>query len=390
MLSDSKIKSLTFEKTRKRKHSDARGLFIYLGRNNSKLWRQKYRYQGKEKVLSHGIYPSVSLSMAREFRDLALSELAQGNDPSIVKRSRKVTTSNTFEKVARRWHENQKGVWSERYQHKVLISLESDIFPVLGNLPIDEITTPMLLSALSRIEKRGSYEQARRVTQRCDSVYKFAIASGIATYNPAQDVQGAIKKSVKTNYAFIKANELPEFLEAFNGVVSHPIVKLATEMLMLTFVRTGELISAEWHEIDFEKNIWEIPASKMKRDRDHLVPLSTRVIEILEEVKKYNHNHQYVFASPNKPRNPLSNNAILQLLKRMGYQGKMTGHGFRHLASTTLNELGYNRDAIENQLAHVDSSTRGVYNKAELLSERIKMMDEWSVYLAGIDCKASN
>ena len=213
-----------------------------------------------------------------------------------------------------------------------------------------------MLDALRRIEKRGALEQARRVTQRCDSVFSYGIAAGLLEYNPAQGIQNALKKPKKQNYNTINPKELPDFVDALKAVNAHPIVKLATEMLMLTFVRTGELISAQWDEFDLENKLWEIPAERMKKNRIHLVPLSDRVLEILMELKQYTGHRQWVFASPSKPRKPLSNNAILQTLRRMGYAGKMTGHGFRHLASTMLNEMGYNADAIERQLAHKDDS----------------------------------
>lgn len=380
MLTDTKLKSLK-PKEKSYKVSDSHGLFIYVTKAGGKRWRQKYRINGREKLLTHGEYPFVTLQQARALRDAARGLIKQGIDPSIEKRSEKASKLNNFESIARKWHEAQKSDWSDNHTQKVIVSLEKDIFPSLGKIPIEEITTPLLLDTLKQIEKRGAYEQARRVTQRVDAVFKFAIAAGIASYNPAQDVQGALKKPKKQNYNSIDIKELPDFIKALSELDAHPTVKLATEMLMLTFVRTSELIKAEWAEFDLENAMWEIPAERMKKKRIHLVPLSDRVIEILHELNQYSGHRQYVFSSPNKPRNPLSNNAILQAIKRMGYAGKMTGHGFRHLASTTLNEMGYNSDAIERQLAHVDSSVRGVYNKAELIEERTKIMSEWSKLL---------
>ncbi|NND82506.1 MAG: tyrosine-type recombinase/integrase [Gammaproteobacteria bacterium] len=380
MLTDTKIKALR-AKHKPYKMSDCHGLYIYVTKNGGKYWRQKYRINGKEKLLSHGEYPFITLSQARQLRDVARTQVKQGIDPAIEKRAQKTNKLNTFENIARDWHEAQKDDWSKNNAQKVIISLEKDIFPSLGNVPIGDITTPLLLQALKAIEARGAYEQAKRVSQRCDAVFKFAIASGLLTYNPAQEIQGALKKPRKRNYNSINAKELPAFLDALAAVNAHPIVKLAAEMLMLCFTRTSELIEAEWSEVDFEQGLWEVPANRMKGGRAHIVPLSNRVLEILEELKRYNGHRQHVFASPNKPRNPLSNNAILQLLKRMGYAGKMTGHGFRHLASTTLNEMGYNPDVIEKQLAHSDNSTRGVYNKAEYLDDRRKLMQEWSNFV---------
>lgn len=383
MLTDTRIRSLK-AKEKPYKAGDSNGLYIYVSKTGNKYWRQKYRINGKEKVLSHGEYPFVSLQQARSLRDAARGKIKQGVDPALEKRAEKLGKLNSFESVARSWHEAQRKNWTENHTQKVIVSLEKDIFPSIGNIPINEITTPTLLDTLKKIDKRGAHEQARRVTQRCDSVFKYAIASGIASYNPAQDVQGALTKPKKQNYNSIDIKELPAFLTSLSDLSAHPIVKLSTEMLMLTFVRTSELIKAEWIEFDLEERLWEIPAERMKKKRIHLVPLSDRVIEILKEIKLYNGNRQHVFASPNRPSTPISNNTILQAIKRMGYAGKMTGHGFRHLASTTLNEMGYNPDAIEKQLAHVDGSTRGVYNKAELIDERKKIMADWSKYLLSL------
>lgn len=381
MLTDTKIKALR-AKHKPYKISDSHGLYIYVSKNGGKFWRQKYRFNGKEKLLSFGEYPFVTLSQARQMLDAARTQIKQGIDPSLEKKANKTNQLNTFEIVARHWHQAQKNDWSDNHTQKVITSLEKDIFPNLGNTPIGDITTPLLLGTLKIIEKRGAYEQAKRVAQRCDSVFKFAIASGLINYNPAQELQGALKKPKKQNYNSIDAKELPAFIAALDAIEAHPVVKLATEMLMLCFTRTSELIRAEWSEIDFENKVWEIPADRMKSKRTHLVPLSVRVLEILAELKKYNGHRQHIFASPSKPRNPLSNNAILQVIKRMGYAGKMTGHGFRHLASTTLNEMGYNPDVIEKQLAHSDNSTRGVYNKAEYYIDRVKLMQDWSDFIS--------
>ena len=380
MLTDTKIRALR-AKDKPFKLADGHGLYIYVTKHGGKYWRQKYRINGKEKLLSHGEYPFVSLQQARTLRDEARAKIKQGQDPAIYKRTEQNAKKNSFEAIARNWHEAQRSDWSDNHTKKVIISLEKDIFTQIGGTPINEISTPLLLDCLRKIEKRGAYEQARRVTQRVDSVFKYAIAAGIASYNPAQDIQGALKKPKKRNYASIDIKELPAFLEALNALESHQVVKLAMEMLMLTFTRTSELIKAEWQEFDFDNAMWEIPAERMKKKRSHLVPLSDRVIEILKLLKQYNGHRKFVFASPNKPRAPISNNAILQAIKRMGYAGKMTGHGFRHLASTTLNEQGFNPDAIERQLAHVDGSVRGVYNKAELIDERIKIMASWSKFI---------
>jgi len=376
MLTDTKIKSLK-AKAKPYKVGDSHGLYVYVSKTGSKLWRQKYRIGGKEKVLSYGEYPIVGLAEARKLRDQAREQISKDIDPSLTKKLEKDQSTNTFAAIARSWHLAQASYWSENHTQKVIISLEKDIFPSIGQIPINDITPPLLLQTIRLIEKRGAYEQSRRVTQRCDSVFRYAIASGLCTYNPAQDLQGALKRPQKRNYNSIEFKELPDFLKALDEVEAHPIIKLATHLLMLTFVRTGELRGAEWSEFDLENRVWEIPAERMKKKRTHLVPLSEGAMEVLERLKPYTGHRQYVFASPNKPKVPISNNAILQLIKRMGYAGKMTGHGFRHLASTKLNEMACNPDAIERQLGHIDGSVRGVYNKAELLEQRASLMQNW-------------
>jgi integrase len=390
LLTDTKIKSLK-AKDKPYKLGDANGLYIYVTKNGTKYWRQKYRIAGKEKLLSHGEYPFISLQAARQLRDTARTLIKTGHDPSLTRKTEKIAKQNDFESIARAWHKSQKPDWSENHTNKVIVSLEKDIFPTLGGVAITDITPPLLLETIRGIEQRGAHEQSRRVTQRCDSVFRYAIASGLCSYNPAQDLKGALVKPKKQNYNTIDIKELPELLDALETLNAHPVIKLATEMLMLTFVRTGELIGAEWTEIDLKKRIWEIPADRMKKKRTHLVPLSERVCEILEELRAYTGHRRYVLASPTKPKNHLSNNAILQALKRMGFAGRMTGHGFRHLASTELNEQGFKADIVEKQLAHIDGSVRGVYNKAEYIEERIELMDAWSKlvgeYTAAIEKK---
>jgi len=384
VLTDTKIKSLK-AKSKPYKVGDANGLFIYVTPAGGKRWRQKYRFNGKEKLLTHGEYPFVSLRDARKLRDEARAILSKGKDPSLEKKARKAGKLNTFESVANDWHNTMTPSWSENHSKKVIISLEKDIFPEIGTTPLDEITAPQLKDALKLIEKRGSFEQANRVAQRVNAVFRFALSGGLIEYNPAQSIKDVLKKPIKANYKSIDPKELPEFLHALENYDGHPIVKIATEFLMLTFVRTQELREARWLEFDIENRLWEIPAERMKIKKNkkgdalsHLVPLSSRALALLETLRPLTGHREYVFASPTKPRNPISNNTILQALKRMGYGGKMTGHGFRHLASTTLNEQGFRWDVIERQLAHTDGSVRGVYNKAQYLEERVKVMQGWS------------
>jgi len=384
MLNDTKIRGLK-AKDKPYKVGDSNGLFIYVTPTGSKRWRQKYRINGREKLLTHGEYPFVTLLEARELRDKARELISKGKDPSTEKKTKQANKKNTFEFVARDWHNTMTPSWSANHVKKVIVSLESDIFQDIGNTPLEEITAPQIVASLKRIEKRGSHEQANRVAQRVNAVFRYALAGGLITHNPAQSIKDTLKKPDKKNYNSIDPKELPDFLEALAAYDGHPIVKLATEFLMLTFVRTGELRGAKWPEFDIKNKLWEIPAERMKVKKTkngepmpHLVPLSDRAVEILETLKTYTGGRKYVFASPTKPRDPISSNTILQALKRMGYGGKMTGHGFRHLASTTLHEQGFDSDVIERQLAHLDRSVRGVYNKAEYIEKRRSLMKHWS------------
>ena len=239
MLKDTKVKNLK-GKEKPYKLGDSNGLFIYVTKNGTKFWRQKFRFNGKEKLLSHGEYPFVSLQKARQLRDEARQLLSEGKDPSQAKKAAKISTKNTFEAIARAWHDTMTPSWSDNHSQKVIVSLEKDIFQIIGDQPIYELNAPLLVDALKQIEKRGSYEQANRVAQRVNSVFRFAAASGLIEHNPAQHIKDTLKKPEKRNYNTIDASELPEFLQSLEDYDGHPIVKLATEFLMLTFVRTDK------------------------------------------------------------------------------------------------------------------------------------------------------
>ena len=382
MLTDTKIKSL---KPREKAYKvfDANGLFLHVQTSGSKLWKQKYRYNGKEKLLSHGKYPQISLIEARTLRDKALKALKQQTDPARLKRREKNKLANTFEKVAREWHEKQSVNWKPIHSRKVWHQLEADILPYLKDEPIDNISTTDLLEVLRRIEKRGALDIASRQRQRCEAIFKHAILTDRATYNPATQLVGVLKTKKVTHRKALDRKDLPEFLNKLETTDTHPIVRLATKMLIHTFVRTGELRHATWDEFDLEERLWRIPAEHMKMDADHLVPLTDQTIGFLKELKEYNGKRTHVFASPNRPKQGLSENAILSLIYRMGYKGKATGHGFRATASTTLNEMGYNPDAIERQLAHSETNkVRAAYNRSEYMDERVILMKDWSNFLA--------
>lgn len=369
-----------------RKMADTNGLYLEIMPSGSKYWRLKYRFAGKEKRLAIGVYPEVSLSEARNKREKARKLLAENIDPSQAKKEDKRQTilkcENTFEAIAREWHENQKPGWTERHAHYVIRRLEADIFAPLSMRPIAEITAPELLSTIRLIEKRGAIDLAHRALQTCGQIFRYAIVTGRAERDVSADLRGALKTKKATHHAAMEASELPEFLENLDKYDGHPQTKLALKLLLLTFVRTTELRAAQWTEINLEAAEWRIPPERMKMRQLHIVPLSKQSIGVLEELKKINGHSPFVFPNNANPQKCMSENTILFALYRMGYHSRATGHGFRSTASTILNEKGFRSDVIERQLAHSErNKVRASYNHAEYLPDRRKMMQHWGDYL---------
>jgi len=370
-----------------RKLSDGSGLTLVLYPNGSKYWVYRYRFLGKEKTLSLGIYPEVGLKEARSKLSEVRKRVSNGEDPSEVRKALKrqamISAENSFEAIAREWLAAKTPGLVPRYAKYLRRRLENDLFSKMGNRPIKDITAPEVLSVLRTIEARGASDLANRVLQYCGQVFLYAIATGRADRNPAADLKGALKTPVKKHFAHLKAIELPEFVEKVEAYDGHLQTKLAVKLLLLTFVRTIELRGATWEEIDLDKAEWRIPASRMKMRRDHLVPLSRQAVAAFKELQRLNGNWKHVFPNPQNPVKHMSENAILYALYRMGYHSRATGHGFRHTASTVLNETGlFHGDVIERQLAHVASNkVRGIYNHAQYLSERQNMMQWWADYL---------
>jgi integrase len=391
-LTDRAIKS-TKAGTSIKKLSDGNGLTLLVYPNRSKYWVYRYRHLGKEKSLSLGVYPEVSLADARLKLTAARNLLSDGQDPSetrkALKRQAMVSAENNFEAIAREWIAAKNSAWTPRYTEFVIRRLEKDVFPHLGSRPIRDISAPELLSVVRIIEKRGALELANRVMQCCGQIFMYGIATGRAVRNPANDLQGALKTHVKKHYAHLKAIDLPEFLGRLAEYNGHPQTKLAVRLLMLTFVRTTELRGATWTEIDIDNAEWRIPAERMKMRRDHIVPLSRQAVAVLKELQRLTGQWTYVFPNPYKPFKHMSENAVLYALYRMGYHSRATGHGFRHTASTVLNESGlFSGDAIERQLAHVQGNkVRAAYNHAQYLPERRKMMQWWADYLDEVAAK---
>ena len=373
-----------------RKLTDGGGLYVMIHPNGGKYWQLAYRFAGKQKTLALGVYPDVSLADARERRDQARKLLANGNDPSAVKqaqkRQAKIAAANTFEAVAREWVENRANDWTEGHKALTLRTLEQDAFPSLGRRPIAEITPAELLATVRAIEKRGALEIASRVLQRCSSVFRYSIATSRCNGNPATELRGALKSPKRTHYTTIEKGGFPQLLRDIDGYQGSPLTTYALQLMALTFTRTSELIEAEWREIDLDKAEWLIPAERMKMRRPHVVPLSQQAVAVFREAAELSGDRQYVFPNRNDPTGPASKAIILRALGRMGYTGKMTGHGFRSAASTMLNEhkskWGIHRDVIELQLAHVEkNASRAAYNFAEYLDERRAMMQQWADYL---------
>lgn len=376
------------------KLSDEKGLFLLVN-TTGKYWRLAYRFTQKQKTLALGVYPEVTLKQARDKRDEARRLLAEGIDPGehrkIVKATKVLQAENTFEAVAREWFAKYKPTWSDGHADRIIRRLERDIFPWLGNRPIAEIEAPELLANLQRIERRGVIETAHRAMQNVGKVFQYAIATGRAKRNPAKDLAGALSPVVKTSFPTITdPAKIAELLRAIDGYQGTLETRCALRLAPLVFVRPGELRQAEWCEIDLENALWVIPAKRMKMREKHVVPLSRQAVEILRELQPLTGSGKYVFLGARSNMRPMSENTVNAALRRLGYdKNTMTGHGFRHMASTLLNEQGWNRDAIERQMAHADrDSIRATYNYAEYMPERVRMMQAWADYLDSLKAGA--
>ncbi len=367
------------------KMADGNGMYLEVMPNGSKYWRLKYRFAGKEKRLALGVYPDISLADARDRRDEARKKLANGIDPGTAKktekRQAKVAAANSFEKIARELHKLKSPTWSEGHADDWIKTLEREIFPSLGDRPIAEIEPPDVLDTIRAIEGRGAFEIAARALQRMRAVCAYAIATGRARHNPATDIKGALAPQPKVkHFAALSEKELPDFLRAVAAYPAYPLTKIATRLLMLTFVRTGEMRGARWDEFDMKAAIWTIPAERMKAREPHLVPLSMQAIAAIEELRPLTGHGELLFSGRTDHSKPISENTVLKVIERLGYKGRMTGHGFRSIASTYLNGTGMIRpDIIEAQLAHSDgNATRAAYNRADYMKYRKAMMQYWA------------
>lgn len=370
------------------KLTDGRGLHLVVMPNGTKTWRYKYRHGGKEKLLTLGAYPDLSLEQARRVHEDQRRKLQAGDDPSELRKAdrlaRQLAADNSFQAVARAWWESWRVVRSPRHALQVMNRLEADVFPVIGHRPVSEVQPLHLVALMKLIAKRGAVDIAARAVQTCGQVFRYAVAHGLAARNPATDIKpGDVLPSRRTvNFARVDAADLPELLRAIEAYQGTPATRLAMRLMTLTFVRTSELIEAKWSEFDLERRRWDIPAERMKMKTPHIVPLSSQAIDVLKTLQLVSGNREYIFPGERNPRSHMSNGAILMALRRMGYAGKMTGHGFRGIASTVLHEHGFEHVHIEIQLAHQErNAVSASYNHATYLQQREKMMQWWGNYV---------
>jgi len=377
------------------KLSDGGGLYLLVNPNGASWWRFKYQFEGREKLLSLGVYPHVTLQQARALRDDAKKTLVSGVDPSAKRQAEKSSTANTFEAVAREWLALQEKKLAPTTYAKAVWTLETLVCPYIGTRPIAKLGAIDVLKVLKRIEGRGIHETAHRTRQRCSQVFRYAVQTERAAHDVTADLRGALAPVVSEHHAAItEPSRIGELLRAIDGYTGHVGTACALKLAPLLFVRPGELRHAEWteFELDGHEPQWRIPAGKMKMREQHLVPLSKQAVALLRELQPATGQGPYVFPSLRSRSRPMSDNTVNAALRRLGYTSEeMTGHGFRSLASTCLNEQGYHPDLIELQLAHAErNKVRAAYNKAQRLPERRKMMQDWSDYLDHLRLAAAN
>jgi integrase len=399
-LTDIKIRAVK-PREKSYKVADSGGLYLEVSATGGKYWRWKYRFGGKEKRLAFGVYPDVSLKAARQRRDDARAQVTNGIDPGEARKAAKVAQAGaeSFEAIAREWHSKFSSGWVGSHADRILRRLENDIFPWLGKRAIAEIKAPELLAVLRRIENRGALETTHRALQNCGQVFRYAVATGRAERDPTGDLRGAVPPPKEKHHAsIIEPKSIAELLRAIDAYQGYIVTKFALRLAPLVFVRPGELRRAQWVEIDLEKAEWRIPGARMKMRERHIVPLARQAVEIFRELEPLTDRvfearpniPRFVFPSARTFERPMSENAVLAALRRMGYtKDEMTGHGFRSMASTLLHEQGWNHQAIERQLAHAErNAVSAAYNFAEHLPERRKMMQAWADYLDGLKAGA--
>lgn len=365
--------------------ADAGGLFLFVPPSGKKVWRMRYRFDGKEKTLVIGPYPEISLTEARAKQSEAKMKLLAGVDPAgqkqAIKKKEKEAATDSFGDIFREWHAHKSKVWSKGYADEMMSMFTDDILPVIGHMKMEEVEPMVLLKVIRLFEDRGAMERADKARRRCGEVFSYAIVTGRAKYNPSRDLAGAMRGYRKKNYPFLPMHRIHEFQKALNGYGGWVISKIATQILHYTAMRTVELRSLVWTGIDYENRLISVDPSVMKGRKLHVVPMSDQVMELFRFLQQITGQYELCFPGRSDRKKPISENAVLGVIRNIGYEGQASGHGFRHQFSTVLNEKHWNRDAIEMQLAHVSGGTRSVYNHAAYLDTRREMMQWWADWL---------
>lgn len=363
--------------------------------NGSKYWRLKYRFAGKQKTLAIGVYPKVSLKQARMAVLDAKQKIANGIDPSLeriqVKLGISESQENTFEQVAKEWWNQQKGTWTEHHAHRVWKRLDDNVLSKIGNMPIEHVNPDHVIAAVRKVESRNALDVSERVLQDVRRVCRYAVQVGLLKVNPAAELSGILKARKRSHRPSMPLKELPGFLNALEDYTVHgrKLTQLALKLLILTFVRPGELRGARWDEFDLDASVWRIPGERMKMGTDHIVPLSIQAKTVIEELRPLSGSYELLFPSERERARPISENTLGKALRKLGYDGetvgksKATPHGFRATASSILNESGFNPDAIERQLSHMErNGVRAAYtHHAQYLEDRKLMMQQWADFL---------
>lgn len=363
---------------------DEGGLRLLVRKTGTKAWQYPYKLNGKENVYTIGQYPEIGSAEARKLRDEARKMIREGRVPTEEKKAIKLKAMyenrNSFHALAMEWFDKQ--IWAKKHKANILRRLELDVFPFIGHKPVNKITRLDVLQALQKIEARGALDVAKRVNQYCAGIFDYALLIGLCEMNPAMGLSKAIKSQAVTHRAYLKEKELPEFLTKLEAYRGRPLIKFALQLLMLTFVRPGELRGARWDEINEDKAEWRIPAARMKMRRDHYVPLSSQALDVIKQIRKISGTCELLFPGIKNSQTPISDVTLIKALKILGYGGTATPHGMRATASTILNENGFRPDVIERQLAHVEKNKiRAAYHHSEYLDDRRKMMQWWGSHL---------
>lgn len=366
------------------KVADGQGLTLLVQPDGGKFWRFRYRFAGKEQMLSFGEWPHVSLAEARQRREEARAELRAGQNPAALRRQAKaqaqVAAANTFRAVAAEWVDMHRATWRQSHVMRVESQLARDVLPALGDRPISDITPAEVLAVAKRVEGRDALDVAKRCLQRMTAIFALGVRSLRCPSNPARELSGVIRSRKVTHRPALTLDQVPDYLKRLEALGAGPETKGALEMILLTATRPGEVRGMRWDEVDENAALWRIPGERMKMGTDHLVPLSRQAAAILERMRPITGSGQLVFPSPMKPKEPMTANALLAALRRMGYEtGQITAHGFRATFSTAMNELGHNPDVIERILAHVPrDKVRAAYHRAQYLEERRSLLQAWA------------